>query len=473
MVDGFHGLGHDAVVRCHHQDGDVSDHGAAGTHGGKGFVAGGVQEGDHLILHLHLVCTDGLGDAACFAGGDVAGTDIVQQGGLAVVDVTHDHDDGGAILQVFCLVLCGVDELFFDGHDHFLLHLAAQFHGHQSGGIVVDDVGHGGHDAHLHQVLDDHRAGLLHAAGQLAHGDLIGDLHLDRCLPGGFLLEAAHLLCLFLLTALGGLLTGTLLLAALGVDLLLAMLHLFHAVRGQLIQVGVIPIQVHVHAAAGVDHLLLGHPAAVLGGGRSLLLQGSGGSGLVGTLLSGSAAVVVVLGSLFAGSLVTLLGTVAAVALGLAIPCGLLLILSLGSGLLALALAALGLMIRFFEHFFQILNLIILSQVVKNDGQFLVTEDCHMAGRGLPILGQDLHDLLGANGLAIDLKILGYLVYSVFVIAQISHLHRSHGKHEALSPHVSRLPEQSGGGGCVSLLLLVHPRSHDFFRVRGFSFFRR
>ena len=25
----------------------------------------------------------------------------------------------------------------------------------------------------------------------------------------------------------------------------------------------------------------------------------------------------------------------------------------------------------------------------------------------------------------------------------------------------------------ISLLLLVHPRSHDFFRVRGFSFFRR
>ena len=33
VVDGLHGLGHDAVVGGHHQDGDIGDHGAAGAHG--------------------------------------------------------------------------------------------------------------------------------------------------------------------------------------------------------------------------------------------------------------------------------------------------------------------------------------------------------------------------------------------------------------------------------------------------------
>ena len=41
VVDGLHGLGHDAVVGGHHQDGDIGDHGAPGPHGGEGLVAGG------------------------------------------------------------------------------------------------------------------------------------------------------------------------------------------------------------------------------------------------------------------------------------------------------------------------------------------------------------------------------------------------------------------------------------------------
>ena len=68
VVDGLHGLGHDAVVRRHHQDGDVRDHGAPGPHGGKRLVARGIQEGDGLAVHLHLIGADVLGDAAGLAG---------------------------------------------------------------------------------------------------------------------------------------------------------------------------------------------------------------------------------------------------------------------------------------------------------------------------------------------------------------------------------------------------------------------
>ena len=39
-------LGHDAVVRGHHQDDDVRDLGAAGAHQGEGLVAGRVEEDD-------------------------------------------------------------------------------------------------------------------------------------------------------------------------------------------------------------------------------------------------------------------------------------------------------------------------------------------------------------------------------------------------------------------------------------------
>ena len=44
VVDGLDGLRHDAVVGGDDDDTDVGDLGAAGTHGGEGFVARGVEE---------------------------------------------------------------------------------------------------------------------------------------------------------------------------------------------------------------------------------------------------------------------------------------------------------------------------------------------------------------------------------------------------------------------------------------------
>ena len=80
VVDGLNRLGHDAVVGGHHQDGHIGDRGAAGAHGGEGLVAGGVQEGDGLALHVHLIGADVLGDAAGLARRHVGVADIVQQG---------------------------------------------------------------------------------------------------------------------------------------------------------------------------------------------------------------------------------------------------------------------------------------------------------------------------------------------------------------------------------------------------------
>ena len=73
-------------------------------------MARGIQEGDGLAVHLDLVSADVLGDAAGLAGGHIGVADIVQQGGLAVVDVTHDHHHGGAGSRSSLLILGGVDE---------------------------------------------------------------------------------------------------------------------------------------------------------------------------------------------------------------------------------------------------------------------------------------------------------------------------------------------------------------------------
>ena len=108
VVDGFDGLRHHAVVGSHHEDRDVGEFRATGTHGGEGLVARGVEERDlaFLTLEIHgdLVCTDALRDAAGLTGDDVGAADRVEQSGLTVVDVAHDGDHRRTRLQVGLLL---------------------------------------------------------------------------------------------------------------------------------------------------------------------------------------------------------------------------------------------------------------------------------------------------------------------------------------------------------------------------------
>ena len=191
------GLRHDAVVRRHHEDGDVRGLRAAGTHGGERLVARGVEEGDLLAADLHGVGADVLGDAARLARGDAGLADVVQQRGLAVVDVAHDGDDRRTgeevllgILDVLVLegVLGGLGQL------HFQLH--AELGANQLRGVEVQFVVDGGDDAQHHQLFDDLAGRLADALGEVAHGDGLGgherlfDLHRLGARRGSLLLLA-------------------------------------------------------------------------------------------------------------------------------------------------------------------------------------------------------------------------------------------------------------------------------------------
>ena len=93
MVDRLVGLRLGAVVGGDDDHRDVGDLGAAGAHRRERLVAGRVEEGDRLAAVADLVGADVLGDPAGLAGGDLGRADRVEQRRLAVVDVTHDHDD--------------------------------------------------------------------------------------------------------------------------------------------------------------------------------------------------------------------------------------------------------------------------------------------------------------------------------------------------------------------------------------------
>ena len=154
-----------------------------------------------------------------------------------------------------------VDELLLDGDDHFLLHLAAHLLGDDGGGVEVDDLAQGGHDAVLHQALDHLCAGLLHAAGQLAHADLVGDLHGNGGLFDDLQPQAAQTIRLLLLALVAEkplsrrLLAVAELLLALG--LLLGPTAAAGAALGHVLQLLVVLIQIHRCVALRVSTTLV------------------------------------------------------------------------------------------------------------------------------------------------------------------------------------------------------------------------
>ena len=255
MVDGLDGLGHDAVIGSDDQDRNVGHVRAAGTHRGERLVARGVQEGDDTVIALDLVRADGLGDAAGLTLGDIGLADSVQNGGLAVVDVAHNDNNGGTLDQIGGVVLLLHEQALLDGDVDLMLDLGVELLGDQGGGVEINNVGDGVHLAHLHELGDDLACLLLQAGSQLTDGDLIGDEDLQLRIAGLFQLDALQTLELGLALALLELLA--LALAALGELLLVALRGGLAAVLSvlggsQIVVTGVEAVHIHIDGA-GID----------------------------------------------------------------------------------------------------------------------------------------------------------------------------------------------------------------------------
>ena len=345
-------------------------------------MARGIQKGDGLAVYHHLVSADMLGDAAGLAAGHMGIADVVQQAGLAVVHVTHDHHNRGPGHQILSLILMGVNELFLNGDHHFLLHLAAHFLGDNGGGVKVDHLAQGGHNAVFHQALDHLGAGLFHPAGQLAHADLVRDLHGNGGLFNNLQPQAAQTVCLLLLALVADKIVVPALFAVAELLLALGLLLIPAAVAagvGHILQLFIVLGKVDVGGLAGVHHLGLGHPAHRLGGlGLRLLLHRLclGGGGALGGFL-----------------------------LGLRLLLGGRLGLFLRGGLHALG-----------ENHLYTGHRVVLGQILKDQRKLVVLQHLHVIFGCLCVLRQDLRDLLGGQT-----KVLCHLMHPVFVpdISQI------------------------------------------------------
>src|SRR5438093_12513114 len=93
MMNGFHGLRHYAVICSYYEHYNVSDLGPPRAHEREGFVPRCIQKDNAPPLYVYMVGADVLRDPSGLCLCHIGLAHGVQQGGLAVVDVTHNGND--------------------------------------------------------------------------------------------------------------------------------------------------------------------------------------------------------------------------------------------------------------------------------------------------------------------------------------------------------------------------------------------
>ncbi len=161
---------------------------AAGAHGCEGFVARRIDERDLIASRRrHLVGTDMLGDAASFARDDIGRTNGIEQRCLAVVDVTHDRDDGCTEFQSGIVrILCRRRNRFRHPIPNPLRRMT-ELLDDEFCGIRIDHIGDLMHRALLHQILDEIDGALRHTVRQFLDRDGFRDDDLARDFLAGLL----------------------------------------------------------------------------------------------------------------------------------------------------------------------------------------------------------------------------------------------------------------------------------------------
>ena len=182
MVDCLDCLRHHGVIRCDDDDRKVGELGTAGTHGREGLVARSVEEGDpSSVRKLDIVGSDVLGDTSGFTGDDIGFADVVQEGGLAVVDVAHHGDHRRTRNEILFPVFLGVELLGeFGSHE---LDLVAELFRHENQRLGIESLVDRNHQAKIHAGLDDFvDRSVVHEGRQVVHGHEFSDLeHLLLC----------------------------------------------------------------------------------------------------------------------------------------------------------------------------------------------------------------------------------------------------------------------------------------------------
>ena len=179
VINRFCRLRHHAVISGHYQHDDVGTLGTTGTHGGKRRVTGSIQERNHAVTGFDVIGADMLGNATRFTRSNAGTTDIIQQRGLTVVNVTHDshHRCARPGITFLTMVFQRFDQRVFNRVCADQFDLVTHLFDDQLGDIALNHLVDGGHDAQTEQRL--HNRGTLdgHLLGKVGHRNAIAQYY--------------------------------------------------------------------------------------------------------------------------------------------------------------------------------------------------------------------------------------------------------------------------------------------------------
>ena len=105
MINGLTGLRHYPVISTYNEYYDVGNACSSCPHLSESLMAGRIEEHNLLTVLNYDVCSDVLSNSSGFVCGNTGVPDVVEEGRLAMIDVSHYSDYWGTFDQCFSLPL--------------------------------------------------------------------------------------------------------------------------------------------------------------------------------------------------------------------------------------------------------------------------------------------------------------------------------------------------------------------------------
>ena len=152
MRNGFLGLRHHTVVCSHDQNHNIGRFRAACPHRRKGFMTGRIKECNHAFRRFDVIGANVLRDAASLASSHFGSTNVVEQRGFAMINVTHNcHHRRARLRHARIGVHWLIDEEGFRVVELGRNRLMAHFFDHDHCSLLIKHLIDGDHLAHLHE----------------------------------------------------------------------------------------------------------------------------------------------------------------------------------------------------------------------------------------------------------------------------------------------------------------------------------
>ena len=177
IFNGFNRLRHDAIISCHYKDDNIHRLCATSSHFRESRVTRRIKDRNLFSrFQLKLIGTNMLGDTARFARRHIGCPQSIQQGRLAVINMSHNRNHRRTRLAIFFIRRCIInDKVIFNVRLRNTFNCMAEIFDNQLGRIGIENIIHRCHCALLHKVFHNVARAFRHTVRQFRNSNSFGD----------------------------------------------------------------------------------------------------------------------------------------------------------------------------------------------------------------------------------------------------------------------------------------------------------